>query len=232
MDGKEKRKFGIVLVALALLLGMAYHTGYLDNRLSFDGDATQDFQISITSFDEEVVRGGIINAELLIVNKGEPGTMYVECGLYDRETVQGDWVPRQGLETVSVEENCNPSEDFVQTKKVNLDFEESVSVGFEMNVPESYGDDVALFCASFEKCWSLTNKETHQTSFDVKDVSVISDTSRETFVQNNMVGFVNMDREGTDDKIISWVHDNSILFTTILITMLVVGAAIVYKEEY
>lgn len=237
----DLKVLGLFLVGLGLLLGLMYVNDSGRSYPIFDGDVTQDFKLSMVRYDKEVVRGGILDARLEVHNVGETGSMFVECGVYDRQKESGSWVPRAAQVTMLDEENnCQPGEVFVNTAQVYLKKNEKTSVNFKMRVPVDYGDDVALYCNAFERCWSPSAPNTYQTSSLLQAITVLPSSSNgaddgggvveENIVDDEVVIIDEDNLSGTNTALKVWMRENSMLFIAIVILLMIIGAALVYSE--
>lgn len=234
---KKKKKndmkiMGLFLLAAGLLLGLLFVNETMMNRERpvYDGDNTQDFKLTLVSYDQEINKGETMAAVLDITNEGRTGFMYMECGLYDRETDQGDWVPRTAdLTYLPVYENCQPGEPFVQTARIRLAEGETIrNVEFNMQVPLDYGDDVALYCGTFERCWA-PGVNTYQSDSVLRDITLLPPIPGD----NGDADEEDADDEDADEEIIlinNWFKDNSTIIIFIVLLLLFVGTYFIYKE--
>lgn len=237
MDKKDRTLTGLFLIFAALLVGLMYINDEGRSFPVFDGDASQDFQLRFIRYDDEINRGSVSHARLEVLNLGETGSMFVECGIYDRDLPSGSWV---GLDTsrtaevevFGVEGNCQTNESFVNTAKVYLRKNERVLVDFSMKVPESYGDSVALYCGAFEKCWSEEDPVTHRTDYVVRDLIVKGIVETDLEVDNDEVDVV--DEEGIGEELSAfriWLRENGFWVSLFVILGLAIGTYFVFKER-
>jgi hypothetical protein len=232
MKSNDLKVLGLFLIGVALLLGLMYVNDSGRALPVFDGDTTQDFELSMVRYNKEVVAGSFLDARLEIHNLGETGSMFVECGVYDRNTDSGSWVPRSAQVTMLDEENnCQPGEVFVNTAQVYLKKGEKTSVDFKMKVPVSYGSDVALYCNAFERCWSESTPNTHQSSKLLYEISVLpasGNGASDDAVDDEVIIVDENNLSGTNTKLKLWMRENSILFIAVVLLLMIIGAAFVY----
>lgn len=239
MKNNDLKILGLFLIGVALLLGLVYINDSSRSALVFDQETTQDFQLEMIRFDDEVVKGGLLDARLEIQNLGETGSMFVECGVFDRNKVSGSWVPRSAQITMlDAENNCQTSDAFVNTAQVFLKKNERVAVNFKMQVPVDYTDDVVLFCSAFERCWSETQINTYQSSklsreITVLPAAVLNETKNDEVLLPDNDEVIIIDEEnisGSNTTFKSWMRNNSLLFVGIIFVLMFIGAGFVYAE--
>lgn len=237
LNKKDVRVLGLFLIVVALFFGLSYFNITASRAQPvFDGDATQDFRLTLIDAPSTVTEGDVMRVSVEVLNLGETGGMYLECGLYDRGSPIGSWVPRAAVEILPEVQNCQMNEPFVQTARVTLPKNRKVVAHLQLNVPEISGRDTALFCGTYERCWA-PGVNTYQTDFFVKDVTVLKKEIVEE--ENGEVDENGVDNDeiievsetvGFNEKLKDWMQENSMLFFLIVLILLIIGAYFVYKE--
>ena len=138
------KKYIIYSIVLLLLMSFA--------------SAIEKFDLSVRSYDAQILQNNLASIDLNIENKGDvQGEMKVECGIYKKSTVQnwyGGALPF-ALGYKKDVKNCVTGETNVKTWVAGLEPGEIYLVKFTVRVPNTNVDDSYVWhCAAFENCYN------------------------------------------------------------------------------
>ena len=136
-----------------------------------------------------------------IVNEGSAGSMRVECGMYDVNTITS-WYGSPTLaifanfigENAKNVPNCIESEKNVDTVDSFLDAGKNQIIQFELFAPESEPGLYYLHCVTYENCYK-DNPDTGATSYDLSAITLFSGHD---VVESCDDGIFNQDETDTD----------------------------------
>ncbi len=223
---KNKKLNGLLPLALGVLILLVGYNVYGDmegreTRVRFDGDATQDFRLTILDFPATASIGSEIPIDVRVHNMGRTGSMYVQCSILDKD-VHGwldGYARGASVDFLPEESNCVAGEPFTQTAQVYLEQGKQTELTFHVITPNIQSDNAVVFCDAFEQCYSPNAPYTFSTDTKVEPITIRAASNGPPPPPPP---------NGNGDG--SWVRDNLLLVLLAGFALVLIGLLLVFKE--
>ena len=230
---KKSKNNALFLIAVGLLI-IIFVVNIGTTRTAkpeYDGQPN-NFKLTLLSKVTPAIALENYALDLEVYNTGIAGSMYVQCSILDRnkytflKNIQAIYLPYQ--------DNCVANEPFTQTAKVTLNTNAKENLRFTIKTPNTPAGDNVIYCSAYERCYDPIAEDTMESDYLIRPVEV-KPALATTPPNNNQVDNGTGVTGGTqidfsDSAIKEWMRENKILLIGIGLALLLIGAALIYKE--
>jgi len=175
----------VFLIGLFLILALQSLKTGREATPDFDGTINH-YELTIAGQSSKAIENDLYSINLKVTNEDDIlGRMLVQCSIFDRDWAGSEWNWLRTLDRQAqpdVVDNCKTGEKYTQTAAVELSAQQSKTIDFVVQVPETADGDNVIYCSAYERCSTSDYPDGMESDHVIKEISVIleSENTRAT----------------------------------------------------